>query len=84
MKIRPISHRTLMLKSRNARNAEQFYKLANIDANKECQIWSDEGQLNHLEYSGSISLPEFTPPPKISLTGGLSNFIKTTLNECKP
>lgn len=35
--MKPISHRTLLRKSRNARNVAEYYRLENIESNR---IWS--------------------------------------------
>jgi hypothetical protein len=62
--MKSISHRTLLIKSRNYRNEEAILKLARTDSLKE---WANNFQPS--------PLPSYQKPPKVKLTAGLYNFI---------
>lgn len=71
--MRSISIKNLIRKSRNHRNAQAIQKLAQYDSLRE---WSISNT--------SPELPKYEAPPRIKLTAGAFNFIKSNIYQLRP
>jgi len=70
--MKPISHATLLRKSRNARNEEQIMKLAQNDS---LQEWSK---------TETVPSPAFVKQPKVKWSVFMWNVSKNALDQLNP
>ena len=67
----------IMKKSLTHRNFEGAKVRADLEANRECQLWSDETELNHLDFSETPPTPQYQKCDPFKLSAGLINFLKS-------
>lgn len=70
----------IMEKSLQWYNYLNAKKLEDIKANRECQLWSDITELNHLEFSAIPEVPEIKKSNKVvPFTAGVYNLVRQIL-----
>lgn len=63
--------------SKNYYNFEAAKKKENIIASRECRLFSDETELNKLEYTPSPKTPEYDMTKKcVPLSAGVFNMVR--------
>lgn len=73
----------IMEKSLQWYNYLNHKKKADIEANRECQLWSDPTELNHLDFTPTPEIPKIKFK-KVALPQWVKNKLKGTLGQLKP
>jgi len=82
--MRPISHRTLIRKSRNWRNFQAMKSMANhLEKKFGCPIYSDKTELNKLDFTPTPEIPK-VQVEKVEFPQWVKQIVKGSLGQLIP